>query len=158
MIKLIEEHYVKNYDSFVKRGRYILKDYHLAEDCVQEAYERAMKYQRTIEGGNIDGWMHKVFFNTALKYLDFIRSKGATIDPKPTDDVMFPPSFVSSFKDTITEDIEAYQAKPKVKGILMLYVIKGYTAEEVEVLTASSEAATRGHVKRFKKHLMEKYT
>lgn len=157
MIELIEAHYRKNYDSFVKRGGYILKDPHLAQDCTQEAYERAIKYARTIEGDTIDGWMHRIFFNTALKYLAFIRDKGATCDPKPTDDVIFPPSFVSSFKDTISEDIDTYEAKPKVKDILKLYIVKGYTGEEVEMLTSSSSHATRGHVKRFKKHLMEKY-
>ena len=158
MEKLITEHYLSHFNMLHKRANRTLGDWHLAQDCVQETYERALKYAHTKGDGELGAWMNVVFFNTMLKYLKFIREKGITTEPKPSDDVMFPPSFASDHENILIKEIALYNVKSHVKEVLHLSVMKGYTNEEVNLLTNISENAIKGHKKRFRQYLLDKYT
>ena len=149
----IEEHYRDNFDTLVKRAYRSLGDRHLAEDCAQEAYERAIKYSDRVTHDNFDAWFNVVFFNTVLKYLSFIRNKGMVMETyveETTEDCTQKEAFIS-----ITTKLENISLKPKVKEAITMYLLKGYSSEEVSACLGMSPNSVRSHVKRFKAKLME---
>ena len=149
----IEEHYRDNYDSLVKRAYRSLGDWHLAQDTVQESYERAIKYSDRITHDNFNAWFNVVFFNTVLKYLSFIRSKGMMMETyveETTEDYTQKEAFIS-----ITTKLESIPLKPKVKEAITMYLLKGYSSDEVSACLGMSPNSVRSHVKRFKAKLME---
>jgi len=154
---VIERYYLENYDKMVKRAWRALGDYHLAEDCVQETFERALKYQEGRKAPELGAWMSVVLFNTILKYLKFIREKGMTNEASPHAEVVFSQESLKEHLFLVKEEIELFSAKPKVRIALDMYLVKGYTSEEVNVLTNMSENSIKGYAKRFKKDIMERY-
>ena len=149
----IEEHYRDNFDTLVKRAYRSLGDRHLAEDCAQETYERAIKYSDRITHDNFNAWFNVVFFNTVLKYLSFIRSKGMMMETyveETTEDYTQKEAFIS-----ITTKLESVSLKPKVKEAITMYLLKGYSSDEVSACLGMSPNSVRSHVKRFKAKLME---
>jgi len=159
MKNLITQHYRDNYRKLVKRAHRSLGDFHLGEDCVQETYERALKYaHRQSEGDHLNAWMNVVYFNTMLKYKDFIRSKGVTIEVKPDTEVLFPSGLLSEGSTLVEEEIDKYKAKPKIKKLLLLYFIKGYTMEEVSIFTGAKKPSVDYQTRRFRNYVVEKYS
>lgn len=64
--KIVEEHYRDSYDKFVSIARNRLGgNHHLAEEAVQEAYTRAIKYWDTFEGGDkpFGNWIMSILNN-----------------------------------------------------------------------------------------------
>jgi len=155
---LITQHYKENYDKLYKRASRSLQDYSLSEDCVQEAYERALKYYKNSENDNFEAWFNRVFFNTILKYLGFIRSRGVTEDAVLTEDIPLPMEFISDYRDYIVKEISKYSSKAKLREVLTLYIIKGYSADEVHTLTGVGISSIKQNAFQFKKRLKESCT
>jgi RNA polymerase sigma factor (sigma-70 family) len=151
----IEEHYRLHFDTYVKRAFRSLGDRHLAQDAVQESYERAIKYQERITHDNFDAWFNVVFFNTTLKYLNFIRNKGMVMELYVEDTPCLEP--LATLEDflSITTKLKECSLKPKVKEAITMYLIKGYSSEEVSAYLGMSPNAVRSQVKRFKAKLMD---
>ena len=56
---------------------------------------------------------------------------------------------------SITTKLESIPLKPKVKEAITMYLLKGYSSDEVSACLGMSPNSVRSHVKRFKAKLME---
>lgn len=57
-------------DAAYNLARWITRDDHDAEDVVQDAFMRAMRYFHAFRGGNARGWMLGIVRNTAYSWLE----------------------------------------------------------------------------------------
>lgn len=79
MFSLIEKHYIHNYSRYIKRMQYRVRDLHAAEDIVQEAYYRALRYCSSfIQGTPFDHWFSRILSNTYQQHID--KEKGRLHD------------------------------------------------------------------------------
>jgi RNA polymerase sigma-70 factor (ECF subfamily) len=51
-------------DAAYRLARWLMRNEHDAEDAVQEASLRALRYFRTFSGGNARAWFHRIVRNT----------------------------------------------------------------------------------------------
>ena len=77
-IPTIVEHYIKNREKYVKRMAFRLGNDSYAEDIVQEAYERLLKYKNSFSGDDFDKWTNTIL-NNCLKHFKNVE-KGHTED------------------------------------------------------------------------------
>lgn len=119
---LIVASYRNNKDKFVFKIRKILKyNKHLAEDIVQESYERAFRYSETYRPsfGTFNVWFNRILYTTLRKYQKE-NSKHVHLD---FEDVVYP-------LPLITDEIIKVKNK-KHKDILVAFFILGYTSKEI---------------------------
>lgn len=149
---MIEEHYRENYSLLCKVAGRMLRDWALGEDCVQETYEAALKYQDSFSGDEtkLNGWINTIFRRNITKYQKFIRDKGV----------------VSGRDFDIVEDVVDYSfikeeinlvPNPLHKGILHLYVILGKSTKETADQLEVKPTLVSKVVQRFKMSLKVKY-
>lgn len=63
---IITQHYKDNYRRLIKRMTFRAGTEWDAEDVVQEAYARALRYQDSFDGTNFDRWFNTIL-NNALR-------------------------------------------------------------------------------------------
>jgi DNA-directed RNA polymerase specialized sigma subunit, sigma24 homolog len=56
-------------DAAYNLARWLARDASDAEDIVQEAYVRALKYRGTFSGGDVKSWMLRIVRNTCYTFL-----------------------------------------------------------------------------------------
>jgi RNA polymerase sigma factor (sigma-70 family) len=154
---MIEEHYRLHYSALVKRANRTLKDYHHAEDCVQEAYKNAIMYLKTFDGTDFNLWFSTIFFNMLKKYWKEVYAKGMSQELKTKDHPLFPEEIVDRHYGLIKKEIEDSDLRDNVKQILFLFFLHGYRAKEIADFTTTPPALVNTYVSRFRKILLDKY-
>jgi RNA polymerase sigma factor (sigma-70 family) len=154
----LTEFYKENYKSFLVKAKRILRDHHYAEDCVQESFERALKYLDSFQQeGNLEFWFNRVFMNTVKDYLTFIRSQGVVTELTTKDHPAFPQELVDKYKGVIEEELVVFAPSPLSFDILLAYFVQGHSAKAVSILTGCTESAVYNWSHRFRHHLEAKY-
>lgn len=152
---LIGQHYRTNFNNFVAKLQHTLGGKHNAEDTVQEAYTRALKYWKSFDlaEASLDQWISGILGN-CIK--DFRRD--SALNGLVQEDLAAmpePPRF------DITDLIMANELKSTInflpsimRFVLWLYLIDGYTSREISDLTDFSPEAVRKTVSRFKENYL----
>jgi RNA polymerase sigma factor (sigma-70 family) len=149
--------YEENYNSYLSQAKKFLKDHHYAEDCVQEAFEDALKYLKTYRGPCLESWFSSVFRNKVRDYHNFIRNAGMVIELKYKDHPIFPDEIVDRYKGVIEEEIEKFSKKPVENKTLTCYFLRGYGARLTAISCETTESAVYSLAHRFRNHLAHKY-
>lgn len=126
-----------------------------AEDIVQEAYARAIKYLNTFDGTNFDRWFGRIL-NNALR--DFKREEGGFVthsfEEEESDGIP-----CSQYNDEIVSEInELIQTKSVIQiEVLSLFFQQGYSATDIQKITEHSYAKCHQIIQRFRNELKELY-
>lgn len=150
----IEEHYRKNRFMLVKRMSFRAGDY--AEDVVQEAYARALKYFASYkEEYALDAWMSRILNNclkeqkNAEKGYSAVEFEEDHVDGIPCN--RFAESVVAEIYELIsTKSVVAME-------VLEYHFQQGYSAKEVSELTDYTYANCHQIIRRFRQELKELY-
>lgn len=158
MIQRIHDHYVTHRKQLVKQAYSTLGDSGYAEDCVQETYERALKYYAAYSEGNFEGWFFGIFRNTVRDYLSYIRNNGMS-QQFEEDGVEEERVTISSVnKLLLFKEVTEYSAEELTTSILTLYYLQGYSAKAVSILTGATVFKIYNIANKFKNSLEEKYS
>lgn len=156
--KLIEEHYAKNFNTWVKRITRRVPGVMDAEDVVQESYTRALTYSHTFNSNisSIDTWFTNIVNNVhrSMKRNDFLSCEVREDDWYTREaDEYEDDEFVCN---KIQEKIENVNLSHH-RNILFSYFIAGnkvsHTASQLNIPIE----AVKTVVKRFKKKVGEEY-
>lgn len=152
---LIEQHYKDHYRSSVQSLSYKLGGVHNAEDVVQEAYTRALTYWKSYNlSSGLDQWITAILGNCVKDFLIDTISNGLVKEdlaamPEPPRFDMHDHLFAEEVKDTIS------RLPGPMRFMLELYLIEGYTSQEVADLMEETTAdAVRKTVSRFKENYL----
>lgn len=159
---IIEKHYRKNQTKYLKiaYGR-AGKDYHLAEECVQEAYTRAIKYFHCFDGRNFDAWFNPILNNAINDIMNIERNRGLSLNNISDEDESIENISGSKIFDT---EIARNRIRVKVsevknpvhQQILILFFFKGLKIVDIaKIVDISSYTAAKKVVSRFKQELLE---
>ncbi len=147
--KLIEEHYKENFNRIVRRISRYLNNRHNAEDVVQEAYFRACKYWKSYESEKEFSHWFNIILNNAIKNFfktNIMQGMGADITLDNTPHALKCIELKELLGLIENED-------ERVRRILTLYLVEGYTSVEVGEIVPESAINVRKIVQRFRNEI-----
>lgn len=146
--------------------RYV-KDTHLAEDLMHNAFITAMNKAHTFSGkGTFEGWLRQIVINTALQHL---RKNKTTLfsDNEPVENYSEALLNEADSEETQRQQIEAagFSQQELLEGIDMLpdhhkivfnlYVVDGYKHKEIGEMLNISPGTSKSHLARARKKLQQ---
>lgn len=153
---IISEHYIVNFDKLVKRAKWRVPNHslYLAEEVVQEAYTRALKFFKAYspERGDFGAWFNRIYNGCVA---DCIKSENGNLPSFDNIDENLEPFIIDNNawvpKDMairIKEGIEAQ--KPEVAEVLNMFFLMGMKASDIAECTNQSHANVRQMIYRFR--------
>lgn len=153
-MQLIEEHYLKQRRVLVKRMSFRCGDY--AEDVVQEAYARAIKYFSSYKPEySFDNWFGRILNNCLKEHKNAEKGYTAlTFEEEEVDGVP-----CNRFAESVVKEInELIDTKSVVSmDVLRYHFQQGYSAKEVSEISEYSYANCHKIINRFRQELRELY-
>lgn len=152
---VVEQHYIDNQRKLLKRMSFRAGTQWDAEDVVQEAYARALKYYKSFDGSNFDRWFNTILNNTLKEHKN--SEKGFATTTFEEEEMAGVPC--SHFPDRIVVEIgQLIQTKSLVQiEVLNLYFHQEFSAKDISRITEHSYATTHQIIQRFRNELRELY-
>lgn len=132
------------------------KDYHSAEDVLQEGFIKVFRYiAKFRHEGSFEGWMRRIFINTSIEFLRKSVSMYPIIDSedKPIDILD-----ESHFDDLDHQDLMqmVQSLSPGYRTIFNLYVVEGYSHKEIAKMLEINEGTSKSQLARARVILQSK--
>lgn len=151
---IISIHYDNNYDILVKRVcRRVGNNYALAEEIVQEAYTRALRYFSCFDPDlkPFEAWFNTILNNATRDIQKEERESGM---PRDEEDFVEPPESKTLFR-AVSKHIDEMSASDD-KEIMHMYFNMSMTPKEIsEVVESTTPKTIRNKVAYFKKLLSD---
>ena len=130
---------------------------HDAQDLLQEGFVKVFQNLKHFKGkGSLEGWMKRIFVNLAL---DKYRSSISLLSLEDVADNLTRDKGEENALDAISEKeiMEMIQQLPdQYRVVFNLYVIEGYSHQEIGELLGIGESTSRSNLSRAKIILKEK--
>lgn len=157
MNKIIDAYYRENYDALVKRLSYRLGTRENAEDTVQEAFTRAVKYYESCSV-DFDRWFKVLLANAVKDAQGDMRMAGLTKSIDDATDELEPiiPDHVKDFFRGHMDKLSL--TKPSYnKEVVRLNILFGYDPREISEQLDLSINFVKNSLKAFTKEVKEIY-
>lgn len=155
--KFIEKHYNNNRDKLIKRMTFRTgSNFHAAEDIVQTAYERALRYVDSFDGDVFDKWFSTIINNCLREFKN--EEKGyAPIDEGAEEEAesMSCPHYSAQIMKEIIELIET-KSDTQIE-VLKPYILHEYTAIDIARISEIPYGTAHQVIQRFRNELKELY-
>jgi RNA polymerase sigma factor (sigma-70 family) len=123
-----------------------VRDEHVAEDMVQEAFIRALKYFGSFRGGEIRPWLLSIVRNTCYTWLQGNKpGEGALEFDEDRDSAAYdaafggadnnPEALLLSKQESFRVNFAISSLSPVFREVLVLRELEGLTYEEIAVVT-----------------------
>jgi RNA polymerase sigma factor (sigma-70 family) len=153
-MKELEKYYKENFEALKKKIRNRAGTQWNAEDVVQEAFARAIKYWDSFdpEVGRLDGWFGILLSNTLKDYMKSDRLLGMAyeIDEDKIDPVLVDWDELTKDRDidTLLADKNGFR-----KEVLTLALKYNYTTKEIAQITDGNKHTISQYLWEFKQEL-----
>lgn len=126
------------------------KDYHSAEDLLQDGFIKVYNNVDRYKGsGNFEGWMKRIFINTAIEAY----RKNLKKVTSPLQEETFNHAIEEDVLDKLAADdlLKIIQLLPKgYRTVFNLYCIEGYSHKEISEMLGISEGTSKSQLARAK--------
>ena len=133
------------------------RDYDTAQDLMQEGFIKVFTAIDSYTGnGSFEGWVRKIFINTALEYLrrnDILRETVDIDDNEPLQEI----------DDSTVEQMSADELMELIaelpagfRTVFNLFVVEGYNHKEIGTMLGITESTSRSQLTRAKKWLQKR--
>lgn len=149
--ELIEKHYQDNYPLLVKRTTWKVpnKSEALAEECVQEAYTRAMKYWNTFnpKQDSFEKWFAGILRNAINDCRTQEKDRGVSTEVTDEEEMPLTPSK----KEKIVALFELRRiSNLTTRRILSLFLLYGYKTRDISIYTGVAHGTVRQTIARWR--------
>lgn len=124
-------------------------DIPMAEDILQDAFIKIFRHFRKFDAriGSLEPWLRRIVINCAL---DRIRAESKKVEYSGLDLVPHPASIPDVYSQLGSEEILKLLEKMPIgfKTVFNLYVIEGYSHQEVSIKKGIQEASSRSQLLR----------
>lgn len=132
------------------------KDYHSAEDALQEGFIKVFKYiSKFRREGSFEGWLRRIFINTSIEQLRKAVSLYPIVDEedKPIDIID-----ENLFDDLDHQDLVSMiqSLSPGYRTVFNLYVVEGYSHNEIAKMLNINEGTSKSQLARARTLLQKK--
>lgn len=152
----LEQFYRNNFDRFVKRMKNRAGTIQAAEDVVQEAFYRALKYQDSFDPTQpLENWFNRILNNSLKEYKN--KEKGHIADSFDEDEVDGTDCRMMSQQlwDTVRSEINQYDGEHY--EILSLYFEHQYKPRDICNVVDMKYKTVEQILQRFKRMIKEEY-
>jgi RNA polymerase sigma factor (sigma-70 family) len=121
-----------------------------AQDVLQEGFIKVFKKMDSYRGdGSFEGWMRRVFVNTAIEHF---RRKRYLMPVTEKEENSIEGKYTSALDDLAAKDIMALvqELSPGYRTVFNMYVVEGYTHKEIADLLGISEGTSKSQLSRAK--------
>ena len=155
MHKQIENHYKENDGRILKRTTFRAGGIHQAEDIVQEAYCRALKYYNELKVEEFDRWFSMILNNA---YNDYKRDEIGLSYIEDEDEPLGLEECGLVNRQTRREVYDIISTKSVVQQeILLLHLKQGYSPTDISNVSDHTYANVHKVISRFKAELKSLY-
>ena len=157
IIPTIEKHYKDNRDTIVKKIAFRMGSREAAEDVVQEAYYRALRYSDSyINTRPFNNWFSVILRNCVAEYKN--TENGHPKQQEDDEDKEEAVAPVSEYKDYYNEILELIETKSLVQiEVLNYFFINHYSVYDIYLITDYKYKKIHQIVQRFRNELKEIY-
>lgn len=157
MNEVVDKYYRENYDLLVKRVKSRAGSQENAEDVVQEAFTRALKYYKSCSN-NFERWFSVILSNTLKDHQKDLRLAGLTksIDDSLNELEPIIPNHVKDLFRAHMDKLSAHKASYN-KEIIRLNILFGYNSKEISQLLGLANGTVRNSLSMFTKEVQEIY-
>ena len=154
----VEQHYRKNFNTLVKRLTKRAGTSWSAEDVVQGAYERAIKYYRPLADEDFEKWFSIVISNSLRDFLAAERGYSPMFDEENVTEEA-PYEGCPHYPEEIMREVfDLILTKSEVQiEILSLHFKHELSATDISQITDYSYAKTHQIIQRFRNELRDLY-
>lgn len=153
----IADVYAQNYGTFLRTAYNVVKDHHGAEDVVQEAFCRALKYYPIQFDVSLDKWINTIVYRAALDYKHKERLCGMSEEnEEEATEELEADAFVKEMYAIVLREIEAVRDETE-RTALRAYFIHEWTPAEIAEFVDMSPNKVSKTVTYFKAAMKEKY-
>lgn len=124
-----------------------------AEDIFQEAFVKVFKHIHSYSGGSFEGWMRRIFVNTAINQYHKSRKYQEQLDYSTIEES-------SPSEEDIVSDISGKellllidQLPEGYKLVFNLYEVEGYTHREISEMLGIAEGTSKSQLAKAKSYL-----
>jgi RNA polymerase sigma factor (sigma-70 family) len=160
--KLIEQYYAENFDKMCKRLVGRVGSMYTAEDCVQEAFSRALKYKRGYDPKKfpLPGWIGTILNNVVRDAKRDLALRGITVPAIDCDNeevcLQYEQDFTTSQVRSLVQEMMGKQPEDR-REILSLYYIKDFKLFEIAQITGLCREFIRKAVLKFQQEVVATY-
>ncbi|MGB0838811.1 MAG: RNA polymerase sigma factor [Chitinophagales bacterium] len=132
------------------------KDYHSAEDILQEGFVKVFRNIHRFRGdGSFEGWMRRIFVNTAIEHFRKIVHTAPIMDATGSNKDITNDQTLSKLA---ANDLLALVSSlsPGYRTVFNLYVIEGYSHKEIAKMLSISEGTSKSQLARARYLLQDK--
>jgi RNA polymerase sigma-70 factor (ECF subfamily) len=132
------------------------KDYHTAEDLLQDGFIKVFKNLHKFRGeGSFEGWVRRIFVNTAIEYFRRNSNMYPVHEQEEIDQEYFDDSVMDNL---LAEDVVKFinELSPGYRTVFNLYVVEGYSHREIAEMLEITEGTSKSQLARARYILQEK--
>ena len=157
MYSIIEKHYKHNYKMFVKRVASRAGSFEDAEDVIQEAYYRALKFSNSFEMGlHFNHWFSRIVSNVLKDRISERYGKGSheELDEERIEGDE-DSAYTNKLLEVVFEEIDKVENEAH-REVLAFYFEYGFSLQEINELSELNYHNIHKIVKMFKKGLKDR--
>lgn len=158
MVNDLERFYQDNFDSYVKRITRKAGSPENAEDIVQEAFYRALKYGDTFDPriNKMETWFNSIVKRAMYDFKRVEMRQGMAIE---REGVVEEAIDLNGFDQKLAEDIERLieHKQTKHRNILYLYFVRNYPPRDIVQIVDENIGNVKQILNRFKIEIGERY-
>lgn len=154
----IEAHYRKNFNTLVKRLTRRAGTEWSAEDVIQTAYERVIKYYRPLDGDDFERWFAIIISNSLRDFLAAERGYSPIHDEENVSEEAQYDNCPHYPEEIMREVFELILTKSEIQiEVLSLHFKHELSATDIADVTDHSYAKTHKIIQRFRNELRDLY-
>lgn len=156
----IETYYTDNYNTFCKRFVGRAGSYENAEDIIQEAFARALKYSDSFDSSKREfgSWFNTICTNALRDFKNTEKMQGMSISFDETGPELLPEPF-NTEKLVVKKEIHKriMQKEESTRTVLDLYLYKGYMPSDIVAVTEHPRGTILSIIARFTREMKDWY-
>lgn len=147
-----------NYPRYISVARKYLGSLEDAEDCVQEAFLKVIRYKGTFNNvGSLEGWIKRIVINTAIDSYRRRRTNKVTYDTDLVDRYDHADEEEKPYMEGIPNQlvIDAIESlSPSYQKVAKMYLLDGYKHHEISEVLNISLGTSKSNLSKGKKNVI----
>ena len=147
-----------NYTQYIAVARKYLGSLEDAEDCVQEAFLKVIRYKDSFNNvGSLEGWIKRIVINTAIDSYRRRKTQKVTYDTNLVDRYDYAEEEEKPYMEGIPNQlvIDAIEClSPSYLKVAKMYLLDGYKHHEIAEVLKISLGTSKSNLSKSKKNVI----
>ena len=148
-----------NYSQYISVARNYLGSLEDAEDCVQEAFLKVIRYKDSFSNvGSLEGWIKRIVINTAIDSYRRRKTQKVTYDTDLVDRYDYAEEEEKPYMEGMPNQlvVDAIESlSPSYQKVAKMYLMDGYKHHEIAEVLKISLGTSKSNLSKSKKNVIK---